>query len=52
MAPGKGLIFSKNGHLNVEEYIDANWASSITDRRSTFVYYIFVSRSLVTCRSK
>ena len=33
MAPGRGLVFSKNGHLNVEGYTDADWAGFITDRR-------------------
>nr|ABA94321.1 retrotransposon protein, putative, unclassified [Oryza sativa Japonica Group] len=33
--PGKGLWFRKNGHLNVEGYCDADWASSMDDRRST-----------------
>ncbi|KAI5341941.1 hypothetical protein L3X38_009816 [Prunus dulcis] len=34
-APEKGLMFLKNGDLEVVGYTDANWASSITDRRST-----------------
>nr|AAS79742.1 hypothetical protein [Oryza sativa Japonica Group] len=33
--PGKGLWFRKNGHLNMEGYCDADWASSMDDRRST-----------------
>ncbi|KAM1408355.1 hypothetical protein ACFX2I_008888 [Malus domestica] len=32
MAPRRDLVFSKNGHLNVEGYTDADWAGSITDR--------------------
>ncbi|XP_021822912.1 uncharacterized protein LOC110764292 [Prunus avium] len=35
VTPGKGLIFSKYGHTNVEGYTDADWAGSATDRRST-----------------
>ena len=31
MAPGRGLVFSKNGHLNVEGYKDADWVDSIID---------------------
>ncbi|KAL6311416.1 hypothetical protein AAG906_035499 [Vitis piasezkii] len=34
-SPGKGLMFSKNGHLNVVGYTDADWAGNITDRKST-----------------
>ncbi|RVW12495.1 Copia protein [Vitis vinifera] len=32
---GKCLLFSKNNHLRVEAYTDADWTSFITDRRST-----------------
>ena len=52
MAPGRGLVFSKNGHLNVEGYTDAYWAGSITDRRSTSGYFTVVGGNLVTWRSK
>jgi hypothetical protein len=34
--PGKGLMFSKHGHLEVKGYTDADWARSITDQKSTF----------------
>ncbi|KAB2601926.1 feruloyl CoA ortho-hydroxylase 1-like [Pyrus ussuriensis x Pyrus communis] len=52
MSSGRGLVFFKNGHLNVEGYTDADWASYITDRRSTFGYFTFVGGNLVTWRSK
>ncbi|XP_021802794.1 uncharacterized protein LOC110746875, partial [Prunus avium] len=42
LAPGKGLIFSKNGDLEVVGYTDVDWAGSITDRRSTSGYFTFV----------
>jgi hypothetical protein len=51
-APGKGLMFSKHGHLEVEGYIDADWVGSITDRKSTSGYFTFVGGNLVTWRSK
>ncbi|KAL6349124.1 hypothetical protein AAG906_033780 [Vitis piasezkii] len=51
-SPGKGLIFSKNGHLNVAGYIDADWAGNITDRKSTLGYFTSVGGNLVTWRSK
>ncbi|PRQ42978.1 putative RNA-directed DNA polymerase [Rosa chinensis] len=33
--PGKGIMFSKNNHTDIAGYTDADWAGSITDRRST-----------------
>ncbi|CAL8996424.1 unnamed protein product, partial [Prunus brigantina] len=51
-APGKGLMFSKNRDLEVVGYTDADWAGSITDRRSTSGYFTFVGGNLVTWRSK
>jgi hypothetical protein len=46
--PGKGLLFKKRGHLQIEAYPDADWAGSITDRRSTSGYCSFVGGNLVT----
>ena len=51
-SPGKGLMFSKNDHLRVEEYTDADWAGNITGRKSTSGYFTFVGGNLVTWRSK
>jgi hypothetical protein len=67
-APGKGLLFSRHGHLRVEGYTDADrsrqshlrvegytdadWAGSLDDRRSTSGYCTFVGGNLVTWRSK
>eukprot|EP00257_Ricinus_communis_P027384 XP_025014798.1 uncharacterized protein LOC112536351 [Ricinus communis] len=50
--PGKGLFFKKNEKRGVEVYTDADWAGSITDRRSTSRYCTFVWGNLVTWRSK
>ncbi|RVW85752.1 Retrovirus-related Pol polyprotein from transposon TNT 1-94 [Vitis vinifera] len=49
---GKGLMSSKNNHLNIEGYTDADWAGNISDRKSTSGYFTFVGRNLVTWRSK
>ncbi|CAL9001282.1 unnamed protein product [Prunus brigantina] len=38
-APGKGLMFSKHGHLEIEGFTDADWAGNRTDRRSTSAEY-------------
>ncbi len=51
-SPGKGLMFSKNDHLEVEGYTDADWAGNISDRKSTSGYFTFVGGNLVTWRSK
>ncbi|CAL9014209.1 unnamed protein product, partial [Prunus brigantina] len=41
-APGKGLMFSKNGDLEVVGYTYVDLAGSITDRRFTSGYFTFV----------
>ncbi|XP_019054887.1 PREDICTED: uncharacterized protein LOC109115373 [Nelumbo nucifera] len=51
-SPGKGLMFSKNNHLKIEGYTDADWARNISDRKSTSGYFTFVGGNLVTWRSK
>ena len=51
-SPGKGLLFSKNGHLRINVYTDADWARNILDRRFTLGYFMFVGGNLVTWRSK
>jgi hypothetical protein len=51
-APGKGLIFRKNGHLNIEGYCDSDWASCSDDRKSTSGYCMFVGGNLVSWKSK
>ena len=50
--PGKGLLFANRGHFQVEVFTDADWAGSVTDRRSTSGYCTFVGGNLVTWRSK
>ena len=50
--PGKGLWFKINGHLGVDGYTDADWASCLDDRRSTSGYCVFVGGNLVSWRSK
>ncbi|PON51748.1 hypothetical protein PanWU01x14_214480, partial [Parasponia andersonii] len=50
--PGKGLLFKKSKYLQIEVYTDADWAGSITDRRSTSGYCTFVGGNLFTWRSK
>ena len=45
-------MFSKNNHLNIEGYIDADWVGNIFDRKSILGYFPFVRGNLVTWRSK
>lgn len=52
VAPGKGLVFSKHGHVDVKWYTHAYWTGSITDHHSTSRYFAFVSGNLVAWRSK
>jgi hypothetical protein len=50
--PGKGIFFKSHGHLKVEGYSDADWASCLDDRRSTSGYCVFVGGNLISWRSK
>ena len=50
--PGRGLLFENHGNVQSEGYMNADWAGSVTDRRSTSGYCTFVGGNLVTWRSK
>ena len=50
--PGKGLLYTRQGSLQVECYTDADWNGSLDDRRSTSGYCTFVGGNLVSWRSK
>ncbi|XP_031282938.1 uncharacterized protein LOC116141598 [Pistacia vera] len=47
-----GLQFTKHSHLELETYVDTDWASDINDRRSTSGYAIFLGNNLVQWSSK
>ncbi|KAA3458615.1 Cysteine-rich RLK (RECEPTOR-like protein kinase) 8 [Gossypium australe] len=49
---GRGILFKKNKGLLIEAYIDADYASSVVDRKSTSRYCTFLGGNLVTWRSK
>ena len=49
---GRGLIFKRSDQRGIEVYTDANWARSVTDRRSTSGYCNFLWGNLVTWRRK
>ena len=50
-APGKGLMYKKNGHLLIETYSDSDYAGD-KDRKSTSGYCTYVGGNLVMWRSK
>ncbi|KAK8951401.1 hypothetical protein KSP39_PZI004748 [Platanthera zijinensis] len=52
VAPGKGLIFQKNGHLRVKAYSDASYADDKGDHKSTSSFCTFVGGNLVSWKSK
>ncbi|XP_047953669.1 secreted RxLR effector protein 161-like [Salvia hispanica] len=49
---GHGVLFWKNGHLDIHGYTDVDWAGNLVDRRSTGRYFTFIGGNLVTWRSK
>ncbi|RVX10421.1 Retrovirus-related Pol polyprotein from transposon TNT 1-94 [Vitis vinifera] len=51
-SPGRGLYFKKTSSREVEVFTDADWAGSLTDRRSTTGYCSYVWGNLVTWRRK
>ena len=46
-SPGRGLMFRKYGHLNMEGHSDVDWIGSLY-RKSTSGYFTFVGGNLVT----
>ena len=50
--PGRGVLYQKNGHLDLVAYTDAEWAGDRDDRKSTSGYFTLVGGNLVTWRSK
>jgi len=51
-SPGKKILFKRSPDLKLEAYIDADYAGSMVDRRSTIGYCTFLGGNLVTWRSK
>ena len=49
---GKNLFFGRNKDYEIVGYTDADWAKNQTDRKSTYRYFTFVEKNLVTWRSK
>ena len=47
-SPSKGLLFKKNGHLRIEAYLDASYASDRGDGKSTSAFCTFLGGNLIT----
>ncbi|XP_048435495.1 secreted RxLR effector protein 161-like [Pyrus x bretschneideri] len=51
-ALGKEILYVCHGHMRIEGFTDADWASDVTARRSTSRYFTFVGGNLVTWQCK
>nr|KYP76651.1 hypothetical protein KK1_020902 [Cajanus cajan] len=51
-SPRKGLLFKRGDIMSMEIYIDEDFIGLVTNRRSTFGYYMFLGENLATLRSK
>ena len=49
---GKGLVYRKMSHLQVEAYLESGYARDKGDRKSTFGFCTYVGGNLVTWQSK
>ncbi|GJU95598.1 putative RNA-directed DNA polymerase [Tanacetum coccineum] len=49
---GHGVLFKTNGPLNIQIFIDADWAGDKGNKRSTSGYFSLVGGNLVTWKSK
>uniref|UniRef100_A0A3Q7HKJ1 Reverse transcriptase Ty1/copia-type domain-containing protein n=1 Tax=Solanum lycopersicum TaxID=4081 RepID=A0A3Q7HKJ1_SOLLC len=51
-SPRKDLLYEDKRHTNVVKYLDAPWAGSPSDRRSTSGYCILIGLNLRSWKSK
>jgi len=51
-APGKGLLYEDKGHARVVRYSDADHVGSLSDRRSTSRYCVFLGGNLISWKNK
>jgi len=51
-SPGKGILFKKNEDRGIQCFVDADWAGSLEDSKSTSGFCTKVWGNLVTWRSK
>nr|XP_027186530.1 uncharacterized protein LOC101502542 [Cicer arietinum] len=51
-APGKGLVYTDIGNLDIVAYTIAYWVGSSSDRRSTFGYCVLIGCNLISWKNK
>ena len=51
-ASGPGILYKKHGHTRIKCFLDADWARSKENKRSTSGYCVFVGGNLVSWKSK
>jgi len=51
-SPRKGLLYGSNNHTRVVCYSNADWAGSLSDRRSTSRYCVSIGGNLISWKSK
>jgi len=49
---GKGLLFKRNEKLEMEVYIEIDYAGFVMDRKSTSGYFMFLGGNLITFETK
>ena len=51
-APRRGILYNNHRHIRLECFMNADWARSKEDRRSTSGYCVFIRGNLVLWKSK
>ena len=51
-SPSQGVLYENRGHIQIVSYSDVDWAGSLTDRRSTLGYCVFIRGNLISWKSK
>ena len=46
------MLYKNRGHTQVVGYTDVDWVDSLTDRRSTSGYCVFIDGNLISWKSK
>ena len=46
------MLYENKGHTQIVGFSDTDWAGSLTDRRSTSRYCVFIGGNLISWKSK